>query len=80
MAEIETIDEMLGYHDGIRTARTNPYLSGRPLRNVGLHRLEDCRRVMNLDTRLFLRGFRLGYKDELAGLAHPLPEEMEGRA
>jgi len=75
----QTIDNLLGYHDGQRTARTNPHLDGRPLRNVGLHRLEDCRRAMNLDARRFLKGFRQGYIDELNGTAPSLPEESEER-
>ncbi len=71
----ETIDGLLGYNDGQRSARVNPYLSGPGLRNVGIHRLHDTARLLTLDRRQFLRGFRHGYFDELNGLAGPLPEE-----
>jgi hypothetical protein len=70
-------DEPLGYQDGQRTAKANPYLSGRGLKTVGHRRQEDASRALNLNKRLFLKGFKRGYRDELAGTAQPLPEEGE---
>ena len=68
-------DEILGYRDGQRMAHMNPYLRGEGLRNVGLHRLREASRLLTLNEKLFIKGFKQGYQDELDGTAHPLPEE-----
>jgi hypothetical protein len=69
-----TDDFSFGYCQGQRTCRANAYLT-RDALSQAAHRLWlRLSHTVNLNRAEFVQGVREGYQDELAGTAHPLPQ------
>jgi hypothetical protein len=70
---IDSYDYDLGYCTGQRLANTNAYLTTREVAEQAITRWLRISRSIVVDRVEFRRGVMEGYRDQLSGVAQPLP-------
>jgi hypothetical protein len=72
-----SLDFYRGYVAGQLLAQVFPTANDRAVRTIALRRFFEANQRELVDCPEFIGGMSNGYRDELAGLAHPLSESEE---
>lgn len=70
-------DYQLGYFAGQRLVKLSAYLSERVVQGIALHTCGEVNVTYHTDCEEYSSGMAAGYRDEISGLAHPLPAFLE---